>query len=79
MPTDPEREVRVRQEYAELYPELALNAWVPARLFAEMMVLRARTARGIGLHRRTLDPRHFEFRGGQVHARPPHARTRRTD
>jgi len=79
MPTDPEREVRVRQEYAGLYPELALDAWVPAREFAEVMVLRARTARGLSLHRRTLDPRHFEFRGGRVDARPPHVRTRRTD
>jgi hypothetical protein len=79
MPTDPEREVRVRREYAGLYPELALDAWVPARLFAEMMVLRARTARGVGLQRRTLDPRHFEFRGGRAETRPPHARTRRTD
>jgi hypothetical protein len=79
MPTDSEREVRVRREYANLYPELALNAWVPARLFAEMMVLRARTARGVGLYQRTLDPRHFEFRGGRAEARPPHTRTRRTD
>ena len=79
MLTDPEREVRVRREYAELYPELAVGAWVPARLFAEMMVLRARAARGVGLQRRTLDPRHFEFRGGRAEARPPTARTRRTD
>jgi hypothetical protein len=79
MPTGPEREVRVRPEYAKLYPELAVGAWVPARLFAEMMVLRARAARSLSLQRRTLDPRHFEFRSGQTDARPPEARTRRTD
>jgi hypothetical protein len=79
MPTGPDREVRVRAEYAGLYPELAVDVWVPSRLFAEMMVLRARTARGVGLHRRTLDPRHFEFRGGPAGTRSPDARTRRTD
>jgi hypothetical protein len=79
MPTDPEREVRVRPEYSAQYPELAADAWVPAREFAEVMVRRARTARGQSLHRRTLDPRHFEFRGGRAETRPPHTRTRRTD
>jgi hypothetical protein len=79
MPTGSEREVRVRAEYAELYPELAADAWVPAREFAEVMVRRARTARGLSLQRRTLDQRHFEFRGGQADARPPRTRTRRTD
>lgn len=78
MPTRSVREVRVRPEYAELYPELA-DAWVPAREFAQVIVLRARAARGASLHRRTLDPRHFEFRGGRAEARPPEARTRCTD
>ena len=78
MPTGSVREVRVRREYAALYPELT-DGWVPAHEFAQVIVLRARTARGASLHRRTLDPRHFEFRGGQAEARPPEARTRRTD
>ena len=79
MPTGPERQVRVRPAYAGLYPELAADAWVPAREFAQVMVLRARTARGQSLQRRTLDPRHFEFRGGRAEARPPGTRTRRSD
>jgi len=74
-----EREVRVRPQYAELYPDLPADVWVPARRFAELMVRRAGSARSLGIHRRTLDPRHFEFRGGTAETRPTNARTRRTD
>jgi hypothetical protein len=57
-----ERDVRVRSEFAPLYPELATDVWVSAREFAEVIVARASQARRQRLHRRTLDPRHFEFR-----------------
>jgi len=73
-----EREVRVRPRYAKLYPELATE-WVSAREFAELIVLRARTARSLSVHQRTLDQRHFEFRGGAAGLRPAGTRTRRTD
>lgn len=73
------REVRVRREYAKLYPELPVDTWVAAREFADVIVLRARKARSLSIHRRTLDPNHFEFRGGPAQARPPEARTRQTD
>ena len=58
--------VRVRPEFAGRYPELAADVWLPAREFAEVMVARASQARRHGLRRRTLDPRHFEFRGGTL-------------
>ena len=74
-----EREVRVRPRYAQLYPDLPADVWVPARTFAELMVRRAGSARSLGIHRRTLDQRHFEFRGGAAESRPSTARTRRTD
>ena len=74
-----EREVRVRPRYAKLYPEIATEEWVSAREFAELIVLRARTARGLNIYQRTLDQRHFEFRGGDPDPRPADARTRRTD
>ena len=66
----PAREVRVRvrSEFAARYPELATDVWVPAIEFARVIVSRARQARGQSLHRRTLDPRHFEF-GGAVEPR----------
>jgi hypothetical protein len=74
-----EREVRVRPRYAKLYPELASDEWVPAREFAELIVLRARTARSLSIYQRTLDQRHFEFRGGDTDPRSPGTRSRRTD
>ena len=74
-----EREVRVRPRYAKLYPELATDEWVSAREFAELIVLRARTARRLSMYQRTLDQRHFEFRGGDAAPRSPEIRTRRTD
>jgi hypothetical protein len=74
-----EREVRVRPRYAKLYPEFATDEWVSAREFAELIVLRARTARSLSVYQRTLDQRHFEFRGGDAGLRPAGTRTRRTD
>jgi hypothetical protein len=72
------REVRLRPFVAALYPEITPDVWLPARDVAEMLTLRARAARGLNVHQRTLDPRHFEFRGG-VERRPANARTRVTD
>jgi hypothetical protein len=73
------RECRLRPEFAHLYEELIPDVWVPAREWAEQLVARARKARHLSIHRRTLDPSHFEFRGG---GRPAHlsgARSRRDD
>ena len=78
MTTTP-REVRVRPEFAGLYPELAPGVWVGAAELAELIVQRASAARRMSIHRRTLDPDHFEFRGGEPDRRAPGARTRRTD
>ena len=66
-----EREVRlrVRPKFAPLYPELATEVWMSAREVAAVMVARASQARRQSLHRRTLDPRHFEFRGGALEGR----------
>ena len=55
--------VRVRSQFAALYPELATGVWVSAREFAQVIVARASQARRESLHRRTLDLRHFEVRG----------------
>jgi len=74
-----EREVRVRPQFAKLYPELATDRWVSARELAEVLVVRARTARSLNIYRRTLDQRHFEFRGGSADARHGNERTRSTD
>jgi hypothetical protein len=63
--------VRVRSQFAALYPELATGGWVSAREFAQVIVARASQARRQSLHRRTLDLRHFEVRGGAVEPRSP--------
>ena len=62
MGTEREVRVRVRSQFAARYPELAAGDWVSASEFAEVIVARASQARRQSLHRRTLDPRHFEFR-----------------
>jgi hypothetical protein len=61
--------VRVRPQFAALYPELATGVWVSAREFAQVIVARASQARRQSLHRRTLDLRHFEVRGAPERAR----------
>ena len=65
MSTKREVLVRVRSAFAGLYPELASDVWLSAREFAEVIVARASQARRESLRRRTLNPRHFEFRGAQ--------------
>jgi hypothetical protein len=61
--------VRVRSQFAALYPELATSGWVSAREFAQVIVARASQARRESLHRRTLDLRHFEVRSARDHGR----------
>jgi hypothetical protein len=72
------RECRLRPEFAHLYEELTPDVWVQARKWAERLVVRARKARLLSIHQRTLDPNHFEFRGGGRPAHPP-GRGRRGD
>ncbi len=75
MSTD-EREVRLRPEFAQTYAEIPPGLWLPAAEIAERMVRRASAARRLSIHQRTLDPKHFEFRGGATELRPPGVRTR---
>jgi hypothetical protein len=69
----------LRPAYAELYAEIPPGLWLPARQAAELIVRRASAARHLSTHQRTLDPKHFEFRGGAPEPRREAARTRRTD
>jgi hypothetical protein len=73
------REARLRPEYAEVYAELPTGLWMAAADLADAIVRRAQVARALSIHQRTLDPRHFEFRGGPPEARAAGARSRRTD
>jgi hypothetical protein len=74
-----EREVRLRPEHAAEHPEIPPGLWLSARTVAQSIVRRAATARELSVHRRTLDPGHFEFRGGTPGIRRPGARTRQSD
>jgi hypothetical protein len=73
------RECRLRPEFARLYEELTPGMWVPAQEGAERLVMRARKAGTLSIHRRALDPGHFEFRGGERPAHLPGAQSRRDD
>lgn len=77
----PPREVRLRPEFAEIYPALPPGEWVAAAAWAAAIVDRAREARLLSIHRRTFDPDHFDFRGGAPprDAASRHLRTRAED
>jgi hypothetical protein len=61
------REMRVRSGFAELYPDIPPDAWVPVSRWIDAIVSRSQAARHPGEQVRTLNPRHLELRGG----RPP--------
>jgi len=73
------REARLKEEYAEEYPEITPGVWMRVSDVARSLVDRARTRRREGRFTRTFDPTHFEFRGGPKAPRSPGARTRTTD
>jgi hypothetical protein len=59
------REARLKPEFAELYPPLDADQWIPAAVAsARMLLWQTRQSGTSTLGQRTLDPRHFEFRGG---------------
>jgi hypothetical protein len=53
---DEVRKCRLRPEFAHLNEELTPDVWVPAREWAERLVVRARKARLLSIHQRMLDP-----------------------
>ena len=71
------RQARLRPEFQALYPGVPVNEWRAAPAMADMVaasrVLSGRRSGEI-LGARSLDERHFEFRGG--YARPSAARRR---
>lgn len=61
------REVRLRAEFASDYPEIQVETWMSPQELAERLVERTYARRRQQLYTRTFDPRHFEFRGGELH------------
>lgn len=79
----PPRELRLRPGFAALYQDQAIEPgiWLPAPENAALAAGRAHQAGELSIHRRTFDPRHFSFRGGEG-PRPPtwtEVRTRMED
>lgn len=60
------REARLRRRYADLYPDLKPDVWLPACVLAEFVLERGLYQRRTGpaARDRLLDESHFEFRGG---------------
>jgi len=71
------REARLRDEFAAQYAGIEPGVWFNAAGLAEQLIARL-LREGIPddeLPRRVLDPRHFDFRGGEASSRAQSART----
>jgi hypothetical protein len=77
--TESLREIRLKPEFADQYPAIVPEVWMPAAELAKKLIERAYTGRREGRHTRTFDPTHFEFRGGYTGPRSRTRRTRSTD
>lgn len=60
-----QREVRLKTQFAQLYPALKAGVWEPASdVGGRMLVWQLQQAGPVALGQRLFDDRHFEFRGG---------------
>jgi hypothetical protein len=71
----PERQARLKLQFASLYPGIVAGEWMPAWLLAEQLLALAERE-GAPPGDRVCVPAHFEFRGGGK--RPPELRGLRT-
>ena len=71
----PVREARLKPQYADEYPGIAPNVWMPAKELARNLVARVHARRKEGRYTRTFDPTHFEFRGDGGPRRRPRSRS----
>jgi len=74
-PSGQERQARLKQQYASLYPGVVAGEWMPAWLLAEQLFARAEQ-QGMSPRERVLVSAHIEFRGGGP--RPPELRGLKT-
>lgn len=73
----PQREARLRPEYASLYPGIPVDTWLPAAdLGATLLMHHLRAPAPPELGNRLLDESHFEFRGGAARGTGAAERTR---
>lgn len=77
----PEREARLRPDFAARYPYLTPGVWEAAAVLSDRIVANI-LGRPLGQFitgERALDPEHFEFRGGEPRPSADGARLRRQD
>jgi len=60
----PARQARLRREHAARYPLIPPGLWLPAKAVADLLAGPPRKLYHQPADRRTLDPAHFQFRGG---------------
>ena len=73
------REVRLKREFAPLYPPLTPGVWEPAaEVGARMLLWQVQQQGTAALGTRLLSEDHFDFRGGWERGMTP-LRTRATD
>jgi hypothetical protein len=77
----PQREVKLKSEFADTYPGLQSDVWYPAARVAEYFLARLAQVPSATteLTDRVLDERHFEFRGGPPDDTEREGPTRATD
>ena len=74
------REAKLRAEYADLYPPLDPEVWLPATEVSAKILFWRISRDGLDAAvRRPLDERHFEFRGGWRRGGTAPLRTRTND
>jgi hypothetical protein len=71
----PERQARLKPQFAARYPGVVAGEWLPAWLLAEQL-MRSAEQRSESPGGRVCDPAHCEFRGGGP--RPPELKGLRT-
>ena len=70
------REARLRPEYADLYPGVQPDVWLPATVVGQQLLLWHLATAATPQGERLMADGHFEFRGGQVRGPSNGNRTR---
>ena len=73
------REARLRPEYADLYPGVQPDVWMPANVVGQQLLLWHLATAAVPQGERLMADEHFEFRGGRARAPTNGTRTRAGD
>jgi hypothetical protein len=73
------REARLLPQYADLYPGVQPDVWLPATVVGQQLLLWHLATAAIPQGERLMADEHFEFRGGPARSRTNGSRTRAGD